>query len=173
MNEFQITNYKMKEEKKNLLDRIWKGEPLAEDFINGFSRPSEETRKKIFVAARKQAEQLNNRGIFSRLLFHYRGELSYTTFAFATAAIIVFVWLGTTGHNFSNITETKNQNWDMMVVAATTIAAESKISLLTEQSGVDIDEDIFTVELFLVDAELASLESEKWCDITFNKQGQL
>ena len=164
----------MKEEKNNnLSEKIWKGEPLPEDFISRFSRPSEETRGKIFVAARKQAEHLSNRGIFSRLLYNYRGRLSYSTFAFATAAIIVLVWLGTTGYDFSNITETKNQNWEMMVAAAATIAEESKISLLTEQSGVDIDEDIFTVELFLVDEELASLESEKWCDITFNTKGQL
>ena len=163
----------MKEEKNNLSDKIWKGEPLPEDFISRFTRPTEETREKIFVAARNQAEQLSNRGIFSQLLFNYRGRLSYSIFATATAAIIFLVWLGTTGHNLSNITETKEQNWDMMVAAATTVAEESKISLLTEQSRLDIDEDIFAVELFLVDEELASLESEKWCDITFNTKGQL
>jgi len=60
-----------------------------------------------------------------------------------------------------------------MVGAATTIAEESKISLLTEQTGVDIDEDIFAVELFLVSEELSSLENERWCDLTFNNKGHL
>ncbi len=163
----------MKKEKNSLSDKIMNGEPLPEDFINRFSRPSEKTRRKIFVAARKQAEQLNDRGIFSRLLLNYRGRLSYASFAIAAATIIVSVWLGTADRNFTNIPETKGQNWDKMVDAAASIAEESKISLLTEQSGVDIDEDILAVELFLVDEELSSLENEKWCDITFNTKGQL
>ena len=158
----------MKEEKNKLAEKIWKGKPLPEDFVSRFSRPTGEVREKIFVAARNQAEQLSNPRIFSRLLFKYRGRLSFTTFWVATVAIIVCVWLGTIDHNFFNNTETKKQNWDLMVDAATTIAKESKISLLSEQFGVNIDEDIFTVELFLVDEELSSLENEKWCNTTFN-----
>jgi len=161
----------MKKEKNKLSDKIWKGEPLPEDFISRFPRPTEETREKIFVVARQKAEQLSNRGIFSQFLFNYRGRLSYATFA--VAIVIVCVWLGTIGRSSFNITNSKDEDWNEMVVAAATIAEDSKISLLTGQSGVDIDENIFAVELFLVDEELSSLENEKWCDITFNTRGQL
>ncbi len=163
----------MKKEKNSLSDKIWKGEPLPEDFINRFPRPSEKTREKIYKFARKNAELNSEKGLLKKLLFQYRGRLSYAEFGTCVAALLIFVWLGIAGRDLFRRTRNTNNSWNEMVAAAATVAEESKISLLTEQSGVDIDENIFAVELFLVDEELSSLENERWCDLTLNTKGQL
>ena len=162
----------MNENEKKLSDKIWQGEPLPEDFISRFPRPSEETRKEIFMAARNQSEKLNNRNFISKLIFGHRSILSYSAITVAAATIIFCVFVPKT-IKISEESETQNQNWEIMVRTATTISEESKISLLTDPSGVDIDEDIFAIELFLLGEEVSSLENEKWCDITFKTKGQL
>ncbi len=161
----------MKKEKNSLSDKVWKGEPFPEDFIDRFPRPADKTRDNIYNFARKNAALNSEKGLLKKLFYQYRGRLSYAGLGTCVAALIICVWLGIAGHDSSG--NSQNNNWNKIVAAAADIAEESKISLLTEQSGVDIDEDIFAVELFLVGEELSSLENEKWVDITFNPKGQL
>ncbi len=161
----------MKKEINSLSDKVWNGESWPEDFIDRFPRPSDKTRDNIYEFARENVALNSEKSIIKKVLFLFRGRLSYAGLGTCVAALIICVWLGIAGRDSSDHTQT--DNWNKMVAAATEVAEESKNSLLTEQSGVDIDEDIFTVELFLVQEELASLEEELLCDITFNSRGQL
>ncbi len=152
----------MKTEHTNTTDKLWRAEPWPEDITAQLPRPSGDVRNRIYAAARNRVSQAPRQGVAARLaLLFRRGRLSYAAWGIlAPVLIAVCVWLGTAGRGTSRIAAGDEAELNEMVSVVASIVDEPDFSPLTEQSGVDIDDCIFVVELQTVHEALACLENE-------------